>query len=142
MKRTPQKRVRARTVGTPAKKQPATLRAVQVGDGVPTLTGMMEEIEDMKDVLLGRTPPPISAGTLTLMEVASAYHARALELTMELQRAEREGTVLRGSAQYKFRTGELRTFCEIAKAAADLGSRRLSQEDLEYRQATYGRDLS
>lgn len=122
------------------KKEP-TLRAVRLGEGMPPLPNLMSEIEDMKDVLLGRVPPPIDKGILTLMEVASAYHARALEITMELQRAERDGTVLKGSAHYKFRTGELRTFTDMAKAAADLGSRRLSSEQLMFDQARFGRDL-
>jgi hypothetical protein len=102
---------------------------------------MQAELADYTDVLLGRQPPPIQAGPMTLMEVASAYHARALEIQMLLQRAEREGRVIRGSAHYKFRTGELRTFVEMAKGAADLGSRRLTAEVLEFDQARYGRDL-
>lgn len=106
------KTVRAANVKV-RKKEP-TLRAVRLGEGMPPLPNLMSEIEDMKDVLLGRVPPPIDKGTLTLMEVASAYHARALEITMELQRAEREGTVLKGSAHQRFRTGELRTFTDMA----------------------------
>lgn len=138
------KTVRGRKLSKPSQEEAphkSTLRAVRLKDGMPPLPNLIVELEDMRDVLLGRTPPPINKGTLTLMEVASAYHARALEITMELQRAEREGTVLKGSAHYKFRTGELRTFTDIAKAAAELGSRRLSSEQLEFDQARYGRDL-
>ena len=94
----------------------------------------------MTDVLLGREEPPIDAGHLTLYEVSDAYYARAAELTMLLQQAEREGTVLKGSSHYKFRTGELRTFLEMAKRAADLGSRRLTYESLRMEAIMLGRE--
>lgn len=68
------------------------------------------------------------------------YFARASEMTMLIQAAEREGRVLKGTPMYHFRTGELRTFLELAKRAADLGSRRLTQEQLTFEQAIYGRD--
>lgn len=123
-------------------KQSATgrLRAVPLGHGVPSITSMVSELQDMTDVLLGREPPPIDAGHLTLMEVADAYFARASELTMLLQQAEREGAVTRGSAHYKFRTGELRTFMEMSKRAADLGSRRLTDEQLYWEMQMHGRE--
>lgn len=116
------------------------LRAVPMGTGVPAIPKMTEELMNMTDVLLGRTKPPIDAGHLTLMEVADAYFARASEMTMLLQQAEREGTVTRGSAHYKFRTGELRTFMEMAKRAADLGSRRLTEEQLHWEMQMHGRE--
>lgn len=94
----------------------------------------------MTNVLLGRLPSPIQAGVLSLMEVADNYYARAAELTMLIQKAEREGDIGKGSEFYKFRTGELRTFMEMAKRAADLGSRRLTFETLKNDQATYGRE--
>lgn len=106
------------------------VREFHVGEGLPNLTALRSELQDMTDVLLGRKPPPIDAGVLTLQEVADAYFARASELTMLIQRGESEGTVAKGSAHYKMRTGELRTFMEMAKRAADLGSRRLTREQL------------
>lgn len=102
------------------------LRAVRVGDGLPPISKITEELLDMTDVLMGRTEPPIDSGVMTLMEVADAYYARACELTMLIQQAEREGKVLKGTAYYRFRTGELRTFTEMARRAADLGSRRIT----------------
>lgn len=93
----------------------------------------------MTDVLLGREDPPVD-GVLSLMEVADAYYARAMELTMLIQQMEREGTVLKGSSHYKFRTGELRTFSEMAKRAADLGSRRLTDDSLRFEKARTGRE--
>lgn len=101
---------------------------------------MMEEVQDMTDVLLGRAQPPIQSGILTLMEVADGYFARASELTMLIQQGEREGTILKGSAHYKFRTGELRTFMEMAKRATDLGSRRVTAESLRIETERTGRE--
>ena len=91
---------------------------------------MQNELLDMTDVLLGRVEPPIQRGVMSLMEVADAYYARASELTMLIQAGEREGTVVRGTNYYKFRTGELRTFMDMAKRAADLGSRRVTYAQL------------
>lgn len=90
----------------------------------------------MVDVLLGRVEPPIQSGTLTLMEVAEAYHARACEITLRIQRMENDGVEPRGSAAYKFRTGELRTFTDLCSKAIELGSRRLTalQVEAEMRQ--------
>lgn len=79
-------------------------------------------------MLLGHHQPPIDNGTMTLMEVANAYYSRALAIQMAIQRAEADGTVLKGTGPYKFRTGELRSFIELAKGAAELGSRRVTYE--------------
>jgi hypothetical protein len=81
---------------------------------------------------MGREPSPVDNGVLSLMETASAYHARALEMNMMLHRAEANGTVEKGTVYYKFRTGELRDFIELAKGACDLGSRRLTAAQLEF----------
>lgn len=116
------------------------LRAVPLGTGVPNLTNLVEELQDMTDILLGREEPPIDAGHLTLMEVADAYFARASEITLLLQRAEREGQITKGSAHYRFRTGELRTFMEMARRAAELGSRRLTEEQLHWEMQMHGRE--
>ena len=115
------------------------LRATRVGDRSETLRQMHEEVEAMMDVLLGRVPPPINSGLLTLMEVSDAYFARGMEMTMQIQALEREGAVTRGSNFYKFRTGELRTFCEVAKRAAELGSRRVTYEALRVEAERTGR---
>jgi hypothetical protein len=53
---------------------------------------------------------------------------------MLIHAGEREGKIHRGSPYYRFRTGELRAFLEMAKKCAELGSRRLSQEALLYNQ--------
>jgi hypothetical protein len=101
---------------------------------------MREEIQDMTDVLMGREDPPVDAGYLTLMETADAYFARASELTMKILEAETEGNAPKGGSLYKFRTGELRTFMEMCKRASDLGSRRLTDQQMKQEAALHGRD--
>jgi hypothetical protein len=86
----------------------------------------------MRDVLMGRIKPPIDNGVMTLMEVADAYFARAKEIEEIILRAETQGSVLRGTHTSKFRTGELRSFLELSKAAAELGSRRVTAARLQY----------
>lgn len=81
---------------------------------------------------MGREDPPIDNGVLTLMEYASAVHARACEMNMLLHRAENNGAIDRSSPYYKFRTGELRDFTDMAKAAMELGSRRLTAAQLAW----------
>lgn len=85
----------------------------------------------MREVLLGREPPPISNGVMTMMEVADAYYARAKEMEAAIHRAEADGVVLPKSRTYRFRTSELRAFIETAKSAVELGSRRLTAARLE-----------
>lgn len=84
----------------------------------------------MMAVLLGRVAPPIDRGVMTLQEVADAYYARAAEITIELHRMEADGVINKGDNLYKFRTGELRTFLEVAKRSSELGSRRLTYEQV------------
>lgn len=105
-----------------------TLREIEVGIDLPPVEELAQELREYTDVLMGRTHPPIDAGVLTLMEVADAYFARASEIQTLILEKEREGDVFRGSVYYKFRTGELRSFLEMAKRAADLGSRRLTHQ--------------
>jgi hypothetical protein len=91
-----------------------------------------DELEDMRDVLLGHEPSPVDRGILTLMEVADAYYGRAREIEQMILRAEADGQVTKGSRTYRFRTGELRAFIEMCAHAAELGSRRLTAAKLEY----------
>jgi len=111
-----------------------------MGEGLPNLVALEEEIDEMREVLTGRQPPPIDQGVMTLYEVSDAYYARICDITIEIQRCEREGQVVRGSKLYKFRTGELRTMADLTKAAAGLGSRRLAAEQLKFEQALRGHD--
>lgn len=107
-----------------------TLTSVLTGMGLPELDVLVDELDEYKDILMGRKPSPIDSPYLALQEVATAYHSRACELEMIIHRGEREGLIPRNSPYYKFRTGELRDFQELAKRAAELGSRRLTQEQL------------
>lgn len=93
---------------------------------------MREEIDAMMEVLMGRKLSPHDNGVMSLQETANAYYSRGMELTLLLQRGEADGVILKGSKHYKFRTGELRTFCDIALRATDLGSRRLTLSQLEW----------
>lgn len=93
---------------------------------------MRSELDTMRDVLMGRQQPPMENGVMTLMEVADAYFARAKEMEQIIHRHEADGVVLRGSKHYKFRTGELRSFIELAKGAVELGSRRITNAKMEF----------
>jgi hypothetical protein len=106
------------------------LREIQVGVGLPDVEALEEELEGYMDVLMGRVPPPIDAGFLTLQEVADAYYARANEIQYLILKAERKGAVFKGHTYYKFRTGQLRSFLELTKGASQVGSRRLTQARL------------
>lgn len=114
------------------------VRSFDVPEGVENLTQMANELIDMTNVLLGRVTPPLDAGVSTLLELADAYYARAAEMTMALQKAEREGRIVRNDPYYKFRTGELRTFMDMARRSAETGSRRLTKEQLIYQQTIRG----
>ncbi len=106
------------------------LSSVPVGLGLPTVDELWEEITGMMDVLLGRVPAPIESPYLAMAEIGTAYYARAQEIDARIHAGEREGDIVKGSPYYKFRTGELRSFIELSKKVAELGSRRLTQEQL------------
>lgn len=93
---------------------------------------MRAELDTMRDVLMGREPPPIDNGVMTLMEVADAFFARAKEMEQIIHRHEADGVVIKGSKHYRFRTGELRSFIELAKGATELGSRRVTAARLDF----------
>lgn len=95
---------------------------------------LYQELEDYCDILLGRQPSPVHSPYLELAEVATAYYARALEIEMLILRAEREVGKTIPLEFIKFRTGALRSFIEMSKKLSDLGSRRLTQEELLSRQ--------
>lgn len=94
----------------------------------------MAELTEYIDILLGRADAPVESPYLDLMEVAATYYARGLEMDILIHDAEQRKDVIRGAPHYKFRTGQLRSFIDMAKRLSELGSRRLSQEDLLARQ--------
>jgi hypothetical protein len=122
--------VRIRRATTKDAQVTQTLLPTPVGHGLPLVYELDKELKGYMDILLGREEPPIESPYLSLMEVATAYYARALEIDALIHIEEREMRVLRGSDYYKFRVGELRAFIELAKKCCDLGSRRLSQEQM------------
>lgn len=67
---------------------------------------------------------------LTLMEVAVAYFSRAQEIDALIHEGESVGSIKKNSPYYRFRVGPLRSFLEASRKHVDLGSRRLTQEDL------------
>jgi hypothetical protein len=115
------------------------LRVIPIGSGLPDLKDMQKELAEYMDVLLGRADAPIQ-GAHALMETADMYYARSSELIMIIQRGETDGTISKGSDLARFRTGELRTFQELSKAASALGSRRLTSLSIEVEQAKLGRE--
>jgi len=117
------------------------LRTVQVGYMLLPAHKLREELEEYWDVLLGRKESPVS-GVHALQEVADQYYARASEMMALILKGEADGTIGKGSELVKFRTGELRTFREVARAAAELGSRRLTARQVESEQSRLGRESS
>ena len=115
------------------------LRTTAVEIGLPSVEELRKELDGYMDVLLGRADSPVN-GVHALQEVADQYYARASEMTSMIQRGEADGAIQKGSDYVKFRTGELRTFREVAKAAAELGSRRLTARQVESEQSRLGRE--
>jgi hypothetical protein len=113
--------------GVPATRK---LRDVPLALGLPTIEELEEELFGYVDVLLGRQEPPLDAGLLSMMEIANAYLSRAMELDMMIHAGERDRSIMRSSPYYKLRTGELRTFIDLAKRCQELGSRRLTEAQL------------
>lgn len=106
------------------------LSSVPVEYGLPDVDVLWKELQEYIDILLGRVEAPIASPYLALAECATAYYTRALEIDARIHAGEREGDIMKGSPFYQFRTGELRSFIELAKKCAELGSRRLTQEQL------------
>lgn len=103
-----------------------------VGAGLPDVDTIREELDEYRDILLERVPLPVENGIMGLMEVADAIYARAREIEQLIHRAELDGRAPRNGAYYKLRTGELRSFLEMAKSRVELGSRRVTVARLEW----------
>lgn len=114
------------------------LSSVPVGLGLPTVDELWAELQEYIDIILGRQPSSVQSPYLSLGEVATAYYCRAQEIDARIHAGERSGDIVKGSPYYRFRTGELRSFIELAKKSAELGSRRLTQETLLYQQRVEG----
>lgn len=114
-------------------------RTIHVYEGLPPVVELQAEIDEYMDVLLGRVDAPVQ-GHLALMETADIYFGRMSEVELLIKRGETDGSIPKGSDYTKFRTGELRTFLEIAKGSSALGSRRLSALALEAERSKTGRE--
>lgn len=114
------------------------LRSFKIPAGLPTPTEIRDEMEHYRDVLHGRADPPIQKGVITLMEVAEGYFSRLCEIEQLILRAKAEGTLPAGMGYESLRTQEIRSFKELSKAATELGSRRLTFENLRYQQEMRG----
>ena len=103
-----------------------------MNQGLPSISEMRDEIDEYCSVLMGNQESPTGNGVMSLLEYANAVYSRGMELSILLHRAEADGHVAKGSQYYRFRTGELRAFNELASKAIDLGSRRVTHAKLEY----------
>lgn len=110
------------------------LTEVRLPRGLPRPEDIIDELKDYCDVLLGHVEPPIDSPYLALAEIAAAYHGRACELEMLIYEGEQNGSINRGDPHYRIRTGQLEAFKSMTRKMYDLGSRRLTQEDLITRQ--------
>lgn len=106
------------------------LTDIPLPPGLPSYDDLMTEFLHYARVLAGHEDAPVNSPYLQLMEVAVAYYSRACEVEMLILEGEQSEAITKGSEYYRFRTGQLRTFKEMSKLCADLGSRRLTQEQL------------
>lgn len=112
------------------------LREVVTPSGLGPLTEIEKEFDTYVAVITGRVSPPMQDGFITLQELADAYYARACDVERLILRGERRGEILsRGPVDpdrnyYKFRTGELQSYLNMFKRAAELGSRRITHEQM------------
>lgn len=115
-----------------------------IGHGLPTLEECNAELNQYSEHL--RTfyaeddvHIPIT-NLLDLLEVATAYLARAYEIERLLHQREQVHSLPRGCQEQRFRTGALESFISQAKILRDLGSRRLSYAQLRHDSEKTGRD--
>lgn len=114
---------------------------ISLGHGLPDLEECFDELTGYAVDLARYYDPDIPIGaTLDLLEVASAYLARAFDIERQLYQREQTHSLPRGCPEQRFRTGALESFIAQAKVCRDLGSRRLSFAQLRYDSEKTGRD--
>jgi hypothetical protein len=116
------------------------VRQFTLGSGLPSPNDIREELYGYREVLFGRQDPPLDKGVMTLMEVAEGYFSRACELEQLIYRAIAEGRLV-GNAKKEYsalRTQEIRSFKEMSKSATELGSRRITWENIRVQQENRG----
>lgn len=101
-----------------------------LGVGLPSLDTMRGQLDLFRDWLLHRINLPLNKGVGAYHEVAVATYARAKEMEQLILRQEADGTLVKGSALYKFRTGELRSFIDLAGKCIERGSREITEAQL------------
>jgi len=110
------------------------LMDVDLPEGLPEYDEIIEELHGYVDVFLGRAESPLASPYLAMAEVATAFLSRAYELEMLIYEGEQNESIDGGRSSkdpyHKLRTGALASFISMAKRLADLGSRRLTQEQL------------
>ena len=116
------------------------VRQFRLGSGLPTPKEIRRELADYRDVLMGRKEPPLERGVATLMEIANGYFSRTCEIEQLILEAKAEGWLPKNKEYETLRTQEIRSFKEMSKAATELGSRRITWENLRFEQETRGLD--
>lgn len=112
------------------------LREVVTPAGLPALAALEEEFDYYVAVVTGRVEAPMHDGFITLQELADTYYSRACDVERLIHRGERKGEIpTKGPVPadrnyYKFRTGELQSYLAMFKKASELGSRRITHEQM------------
>lgn len=114
------------------------VRQFRLGQGLPEPSEIRDELRGYRDVLMGREDPPLQKGVMTLMEVAEGYFARACEIEQEILEAQQEGRITKTGEYNTLRTQEIRSYKELFKSATELGSRRLTFENVRMQQEMRG----
>lgn len=114
------------------------VRTFTINGGLPKPEAIVSELAGYRDILFGREEPPIEKGVMTLMEIAEAYFSRTCEFEQLILEAKREGRLTSKSPYHSLRTQELRSFKEMFKSATELGSRRITFENLRFQQESRG----
>lgn len=114
------------------------VRQFTLGEGLPSVTAIQEELDGYREVLFGREDPPIDKGVMTLMEVAEGYYSRACEIEQLIYRAIADGVIPKSHPLNSLRTQEIRSFKEMTKSATELGSRRITWENVRTQQEMRG----
>lgn len=115
---------------------------ITLGSGLPMLDECFDELTGYAEHLatfVGDGVPAVGS-TLDLLEIASAYLARAYDIERRLHHREQAQGLPRGCPEQRFRTGALESFICQARVCRDLGSRRLSYAQLLYDSEKTGRD--
>jgi len=101
-----------------------------LGIGLPDLKRLRAELDLYNNWMLKRIDLPNGDGIGSYHETAVAGYVRGQEMAQLILRMEADGTIVKGSALTKFRTGELRHFLEAASKAVDRGSREITAAQL------------